>query len=381
MCIRDSSHPHHAGGGGKRSTLRVAAVSTPAKPSGGTPKQDFDWDNLGFGLVETSFMYRTECAIDGEWTKGTVVPYGNLSMHPSAAVLNYGQGIFEGMKAFRTAGSDDVVVFRPDQNAARFAEGAGRMSMPPVPADVFIDAVKKCVSANREWVPPEGKGSLYLRPLLIGSGPILGLGPAPSYTFLIYCSPVASYFKGGKMAPIDLTVEETYHRAAPGGTGSTKCIGNYSPVLKVQLAAKKAGFSDVIYLDAVENKYIEEVSSCNFFCVKGKTIATPALGGSILPGITRKSIIDIARAKGFTVEERNVSVEEVLEADECFCCGTAVVVVPVGSITVKGEKTQFQGGKTGPVAQEMYDELTGIQSGKVEGPDGWLEVVPEEYHL
>ena len=246
-------------------------MSTPAKPSGGTPKQDFDWDNLGFGLVETSFMYRTECAIDGEWTKGTVVPYGNLSMHPSAAVLNYGQGIFEGMKAFRTAGSDDVVVFRPDQNAARFAEGAGRMSMPPVPADVFIDAVKKCVSANREWVPPEGKGSLYLRPLLIGSGPILGLGPAPSYTFLIYCSPVASYFKGGKMAPIDLTVEETYHRAAPGGTGSTKCIGNYSPVLKVQLAAKKAGFSDVIYLDAVENKYIEEVSSCNFFCVKGKT--------------------------------------------------------------------------------------------------------------
>ena len=151
--------------------------------------------------------------------------------------------------------------------------------------------------------------------------------------------------------------------------------------VQTALAAKKAGFSDVIYLDAVENKYIEEVSSCNFFCVKGKTIATPALGGSILPGITRKSIIDIARAKGFTVEERNVSVEEVLEADECFCCGTAVVVVPVGSITVKGEKTQFQGGKTGPVAQEMYDELTGIQSGKVEGPDGWLEVVPEEYHL
>ena len=196
---------------------------------GAGPKGDFDWDNLGFGLVETSFMFRTECAIDGEWTMGSVEPYGNLSLHPSAAVLNYGQGIFEGMKAFRTEGSDEVQIFRPDQNAARFAEGAGRMSMPPVPADVFVDAVKKCVSANREWVPPTGKGSLYLRPLLIGTGPILGLGPAPSYTFLVYCSPVASYFKGGKMAPIDLVVEETYHRAAPGGTGSTKCIGNYSP--------------------------------------------------------------------------------------------------------------------------------------------------------
>lgn len=356
-------------------------MSTPAKETGAGPKGDFDWDNLGFGLVETSFMFRTECAIDGEWTMGSVEPYGNLSLHPSAAVLNYGQGIFEGMKAFRTEGSDEVQIFRPDQNAARFAEGAGRMSMPPVPADVFVDAVKKCVSANREWVPPTGKGSLYLRPLLIGTGPILGLGPAPSYTFLVYCSPVASYFKGGKMAPIDLVVEETYHRAAPGGTGSTKCIGNYSPVLKVQLAAKKEGYSDVIYLDAVENKYIEEVSSCNFFCVKGKTIATPGLGGSILPGITRKSVIDLARAKGYTVEEQNVSVDEVLEADECFCCGTAVVVVPVGSITVKGAKTQFYEGKTGPVAQEMYDELTGIQSGKVEGPDGWLEVVPENYHL
>ena len=356
-------------------------MSTPAKETGAGPKGDFDWDNLGFGLVETSFMFRTECAIDGEWTMGSVEPYGNLSLHPSAAVLNYGQGIFEGMKAFRTEGSDEVQIFRPDQNAARFAEGAGRMSMPPVPADVFVDAVKKCVSANREWVPPTGKGSLYLRPLLIGTGPILGLGPAPSYTFLVYCSPVASYFKGGKMAPIDLVVEETYHRAAPGGTGSTKCIGNYSPVLKVQLQAKKEGFSDVIYLDAVNNTYIEEVSSCNFFVVNGDVIATPKLGGSILPGITRKSIIDLARAKGFTVEERDVSVDEVLAAEECFCTGTAVVVVPVGSVTHRGEKTVFQEGGIGPVGQSLYDELTGLQSGKVEDTLGWLEKVPEGFHL
>lgn len=283
------------------------------------------------------------------------------------------------MKAFRTV-DGDVQVFRPDQNAQRFADGAGRMSMPAVPEALFVEACKKCIAANMDFVPPEGKGALYLRPLLIGSGPILGLGPAPSYTFLVYCSPVAAYFKGGQLTPIDLIVEENYHRAAPGGTGSTKCIGNYSPVLKVQLKAKKEGYSDVIYLDAVNNKYIEEVSSCNFFVVNGKTIATPALGGSILPGITRKSIIELAKAKGFTVEERNVSVEEVLAAEECFCTGTAVVVVPVGSVTFRGEKTVFQEGGIGPVGQSLYDELTGLQSGKVEDTMGWLENVPEGFH-
>ena len=324
-------------------------------------------------------MCRATCDVDGEWTTGQLEPYGDLSLSPAAAVLNYGQGIFEGMKAYRTV-DGAVAVFRPDQNAKRFAEGAGRMSMPPVPEDVFVDAVKKTISANRDFIPPEGKGSLYLRPLLIGTGPILGLGPAPSYDFLVYCSPVASYFKGGQLTPIDLVVEETYHRAAPGGTGSTKCVGNYSPVLKVQLKAKKEGFSDVIYLDAVNNKYIEEVSSCNFFAVKGKTIATPALGGSILPGITRKSVIELAKKKGYVVEERNVSVEEVLDADECFCTGTAVVVVPVGSVTHRGEKKVFKGGKVGEVGQSLYDELTGIQAGKLEAPDGWLVNVPEGFH-
>lgn len=324
-------------------------------------------------------MVKVHCEIDGEWSAVKVEPYGDLSLSPAAAVLNYGQGIFEGMKAFRTV-DGEVVCFRPDQNAARFAEGAGRMSMPPVPSDVFVEAVKKCISANRDYIPPEGKGSLYLRPLLIGTGPILGLGPAPSYTFLVYCSPVASYFKGGQLTPIDLVVEESYHRAAPGGTGSTKCIGNYSPVLKVQLAAKKEGFSDVIYLDAVNNKYIEEVSSCNFFVVNGKTIATPALGGSILPGITRKSIIELAKQKGYTVEERDVSVEEVIAAEECFCTGTAVVVVPVGSVTYRGEKKVFQEGGIGAVGQSLYDELTGLQSGKVEDKMNWLENIPEGFH-
>ena len=193
-------------------------------------------------------MYIAECTLDGQWKMGSIQPYGNISVSPSAAVLNYGQGIFEGMKAFRTP-EDELVTFRPDENAKRFAEGAGRMSMPPVPKDIFEDAVKKVISANSDYVPPVGIGSLYIRPLLIGTGAILGLGPAPSYTFLVYVSPVASYFKGGQLSPIDLVVEEDYHRAAPGGTGSTKCVGNYSPVLKVQLKQKRRIF-DVIYLDA-----------------------------------------------------------------------------------------------------------------------------------
>jgi len=342
-------------------------------------KPEIDWSKLGFGLT-TESMYVAECTIDGEWKVGSIRPYGNISVSPSAAVLNYGQGIFEGMKAFRTP-EDEIVTFRPDENAKRFAEGAGRMSMPPVPKDIFEDAVKKVISANRDYVPPVGVGSLYIRPLLIGTGAILGLGPAPSYTFLIYVSPVASYFKGGQLTPIDLVVEEDYHRAAPGGTGSTKCVGNYSPVLKVQLQAKKEGFSDVIYLDAKENKYIEEVSSCNFFVVKGKTIATPSLEGTILPGITRKSIIELARDKGYTVEERKVGLDEVLSADECFCTGTAVVVVPVGSVTHRGKKTVFCDGKIGATGQMLYDELTGIQQGRLQDTKGWIEHVPKDYHL
>ncbi len=343
-------------------------------------KPEIDWSKLGFGLTEAESMYIAECTLDGQWKMGSIQPYGNISVSPSAAVLNYGQGIFEGMKAFRTP-EDELVTFRPDENAKRFAEGAGRMSMPPVPKDIFEDAVKKVISANSDYVPPVGIGSLYIRPLLIGTGAILGLGPAPSYTFLVYVSPVASYFKGGQLSPIDLVVEEDYHRAAPGGTGSTKCVGNYSPVLKVQLQAKKDGFSDVIYLDAKENKYIEEVSSCNFFVVKGKTIATPALEGTILPGITRKSIIELARDKGYTVEERKVGLDEVLTADECFCTGTAVVVVPVGSVTHRGNKTVFCEGKIGATGQMLYDELTGLQQGRIKDTKGWVEHVPKDYHL
>jgi branched-chain amino acid aminotransferase len=329
-----------------------------------------DWENFGFGLRPTDFMYIIKCKRGGEWGKGELQPFGNLEISPAAAVLNYGQGLFEGLKAYRTA-DDSILLFRPEENAMRLNAGADRMSMPSLPVDTFLHAVKQAVLANRRWIPPPGKGSLYIRPLLIGSGGVLGLAPAPEFTFVIYVSPVGCYFKGG-LAPIDLKVESFYHRAAPGGTGGVKTIGNYAPVLKTQLTAKGKGYSDVLYLDAVENKYVEEVSSCNIFMVKDNVISTPELKGTILPGVTRKSIIELAHSRGYEVLERPVDVEELLVADEVFCTGTAVVVNPVGSITYESRRVKYNNGEVGKVAQELYEALTSIQMGHAEDKMGWI---------
>ncbi|KAH9317177.1 hypothetical protein KI387_018946, partial [Taxus chinensis] len=240
-------------------------------------------------------------------------------------------GIFEGLKAYRRA-DGRIVLFRPEENALRMIDGAERLCMPAPSVKQFVETVKQTVLANRRWIPPFGKGSLYIRPLLMGSGPVLGLAPAPEVTFLIYVSPVGNYFKEG-LAPIHLQVETKFHRATPGGTGGIKTIGNYAPVLRVQSGAKENGFSDVIYLDAINKKYLEEVSSCNIFVVKDNIVSTPSLHGTILPGITRKSIIEVARSRGYEVQERLISVDELFDANEVFCTGTAVVVSPVGSIT------------------------------------------------
>ncbi|TVU31779.1 hypothetical protein EJB05_23480, partial [Eragrostis curvula] len=297
---------------------------------------DLDWENLGFGLVQTDYMYIAKCGPDGNFSKGEMVPFGPISLNPSSGVLNYGQGLFEGLKAYRTT-EGSILLFRPEENALRMRTGAERMCMPAPTVEQFVDAVKQTVLANKRWVPPTGKGSLYIRPLLMGSGAVLGLAPAPEYTFIVFVSPVGNYFKEG-LAPINLIVEDKFHRATPGGTGAVKTIGNYASVLMAQKIAKEKGYSDVLYLDAVHKKYLEEVSSCNIFVVKGNVISTPAIKGTILPGITRKSIIDVALSKGFQVEERLVSVDELLDADEVFCTGTAVVVSPVGSITYQGKR-------------------------------------------
>lgn len=360
--------PSHGNNPRRRSHARATATK-PAVAAPAEANPDFDWESFsGFGLKATDFMFVQKCEQGQDWQPGSLVPYGPLELSPSAGVLNYGQGVFEGMKAYRTE-DGRLLLFRPEQNALRMQESADRMSMPAPCVEDFVSAVKQTVLANARWIPPAGKGSLYIRPLLIGSGPVLGLAAAPEYSFLVYVSPVGNYFSGA----IDLKVEEKYHRAAPGGTGAAKAIGNYSPVLKTQLEAKQKGFSDVVYLDAVSNKFIEEVSSCNIFVIKDGKLATPDLKGTILPGITRKSIIEVARSLGHEVEERPVSVDELLAADEVFCTGTAVVVSPVASATYRGQRMEFStSSSNGPtISQKLYQRLTGMQMGLLPDDFGW----------
>ncbi|KAF5749696.1 branched-chain-amino-acid aminotransferase 3 chloroplastic-like isoform X1 [Tripterygium wilfordii] len=329
---------------------------------------DIDWDNLGFGCIPTDYMYIMKCAQGGNFSKGELQRFGNIELSPSAGVLNYGQGLFEGLKAY-TKEDGNILLFRPEENAMRMRMGAERMCMPAPTVEQFVEAVKATVMANKRWVPPPGKGSLYIRPLLMGSGAVLGLAPAPEYTFLIYVSPVGNYFKEG-VAPINLAVEHELHRATPGGTGGVKTIGNYAAVLKAQSAAKAKGYSDVLYLDCIHKKYLDEVSSCNIFVVKDNVISTPAITGTILPGITRKSIIDVAQSEGFKVEERLVAVDELLDADEVFCTGTAVVVSPVGSITYMSRRVCYGEG-FGVVSQQLYHKLTRLQMGLIEDSMNW----------
>ena len=333
-----------------------------------------DWDSLTFSFTATDIMYTATCNQGEEWQKGELVPYGNISISPAAGVLNYGQGLFEEMKAQRSV-NGGIVLFRPERNGKRLTDGALRLGMPPVPLEMFLEAVEEVVAANARWVPPTGKGALYIRPVLWGSGPILGVAPAPEYTFMIYVCPVGPYFKGG-MHPIALKVSDDHHRAAPGGSGAVKAIGNYAPGMMPSKNAKKEGFAEIIYLDSVEHKYIEEVGAANFFCVKDGVIYTPELTGTILPGITRASIIDLARHRGYEVIEERVDIDFVLESDECFCAGTAAVISPIGAIC-KGEIcTTYCNNQVGPVTQELYDALTSIQTQTAADEFGWIRAVP-----
>ncbi|KAK4750058.1 hypothetical protein SAY87_027507 [Trapa incisa] len=332
---------------------------------------DVNWDELGFSLIETDFMYVMKCSIGESFQSGSIAPFGNLELSPCCTLLNYGQGLFEGLKAYRKE-DGKVQLFRPEQNALRMQTGAERLCMPSPSVEQFLHAVKQTVIANKRWVPPPGRGSMYIRPLLMGMGPALGLGPSPNYMFLVFASPVGDYYdKGGKS--MNLLVEDKHRRASPGGTGSIKTVANYSPVLNAQARAKAQGFSDVLFLDAATGKYIEEVSACNIFIVKDKVISTPETAGTILPGITRKSIIQLALMLGYKVEERLIPVEELLDADEVFCTGTAVVVTPVSSVTHQGRRVEYKQsqGET-PVNKKLCKTLTGIQMGRIDDKMGWM---------
>uniref|UniRef100_A0A2C9U0Y5 Branched-chain-amino-acid aminotransferase n=1 Tax=Manihot esculenta TaxID=3983 RepID=A0A2C9U0Y5_MANES len=317
-------------------TARLKAIPSDTHSKTSELVKGINWDNLGLSPVPTDYMYVMRCSGTDEFSDGELLPFGKIELNPFSSVLNYGQGIIEGLKAFKKE-DDSVVLFRPEANGLRMRVGADRICMPAPTIDQFVQAVKATVSANRRWVPPPNKGFLYIRPLLIGSGAVLSLTPSPEFIFLIYVTPVGNYFEHGA-EPINLVIENDIHRAVPGGVGSINSIGNYAMVMKGRAAARASGYHDALYLDAVNNKYLEEISTANIFLLKDKTICTPALGGTILPGITRESVIDIARRQRFQVEERLVSVEELFNADEVFCTGNAVGLLPVGSITYQGKR-------------------------------------------
>ena len=338
--------------------------------------EKIDWDNLGFNVVETRSMYKARCRIGEEWKLGSLIPYGTIELSPAAGVLNYGQGCFEGTKAYRTV-KDQVVLFRPEMNAKRMVMSTRRLCIPEMNQEFFLQAVEETIKDNIDYVPPYGKGSLYIRPIVWGTSPALGVKPVEEYTFMVFVSPVGPYFKGG-IQPLNLKVSNEYHRAAPKGIGDAKAIGNYSASLYPLTEAKNRGFDEVLYLDAKNEKFVEEVGSANLFALKGNTLKTPSLTGSILPGVTRDSIMALAKEKlGLEMLETDVTLSELYDADEVFCTGTAVIVTPVGSITGLDGKHKIADGKMGQLTSKLRQLLTGIQRGDVSDEFGWLYPIKE----
>ena len=334
-------------------------------------KANIDWDSLGFNPVETRSMFIANCPIDGKWESGSLVPYGKIELSPAAGVLNYGQGVFEGTKAYHTS-KDNIVMFRIGRNAKRMAWSTERLCIPKMDPDFFIDAVTKTVKDNLDYIPPYGKGSLYVRPIVWGTAPAIGVRAVSEYTFVVFVSPVGSYFKDG-IKPLNLKVETDYHRAAARGIGNAKAIGNYSASLYPLTKAKKEGYDEVIYLDSVDGERIEELGSANLFICKDGVIKTPKLSGSILDGVTRNSVCRIANdVLGIKVEETDIHLDELLEADEVFCTGTAVVVAPVGKVTYQNKVHHFSGGNIGPITNKCKETLTSIQREEITDPFGWV---------
>ena len=334
-------------------------------------KANIEWDSLGFNPMETRSMFIANCPIDGKWESGSLVPYGKIELSPAAGVLNYGQGVFEGTKAYHTS-KDNIVMFRIRRNAKRMAWSTERLCIPKMDPDFFVEAVTKTVKDNLDYVPPYGKGSLYVRPIVWGTAPAIGVRAVSDYTFVVFVSPVGSYFKDG-IKPLNLKVETDYHRAAARGIGNAKAIGNYSASLYPLTKAKKEGYDEVIYLDSVDGQRIEELGSANLFICKDGVIKTPKLSGSILDGVTRNSVCRIAKdVLGIKVEETDIRLDELLEADEVFCTGTAVVVAPVGKVTYQNKVHHFSGGSIGPITNKCKETLTSIQREEITDPFGWV---------
>ncbi len=334
--------------------------------------KDMDWANIGFGYMQTDKRYVSNYK-DGAWDDGVLTEDATVTISECAGVLQYAQTIFEGLKAYTTE-DGHVVVFRPDLNAKRMNDSAERLEMPAFPQEHFIDAVVQTVAANIEYVPPYGSGAtLYIRPYMFGSNPVIGVKPADEYQFRVFCTPVGPYFKGGAK-PIVIKVSD-FDRAAPHGTGHIKAGLNYAMSLHAIVTAHKEGFAENMYLDAATRTKVEETGGANFlFVTKDGKIVIPK-SDSILPSITRRSLVYVAKEYlGLEVEEREVLFEEVKDFAECGLCGTAAVISPVGKINDHGNEICFPSGMDdmGPVTKKLYDTLTGIQMGRIEAPKGWI---------
>lgn len=335
-----------------------------------------DQKNLGFSKYFSDHMFSMNYSEDKGWHDLKISPYGDITLDPASMVLHYAQEVFEGLKAYR-AKDGRVLLFRPDMNASRMNNSNKRMCIPEVPADIFVDAIKALVDCDRDWVPSEPDTSLYIRPFIFATTKGLACHPSNTYKFMIITSPVGAYFASG-INPVKILVEDQYIRAVEGGTGFAKCGGNYAAALLVQEKAEALGFAQVLWLDGVEKKYIEEVGTMNaMFKVKGEILTAPTTG-TVLPGITRDSCLKILKSWGYTVKERKITIEELMayaesgELEEAFGTGTAAVISPIGLLKYKEDEATINNFETGELTKRLYDYLTGIQWGSVEDSFDWI---------
>ncbi len=338
-----------------------------------------DESQLGFGKLFTDRMLLAEWSEGKGWHNARIKPYEPFVLDPATAVLHYAQEIFEGLKAYKWA-DGRIALFRPEMNARRFNQSAHRMCMPEVPEELFLDGIDQLVSMERDWIPTAPGTSLYIRPAMIAIDPYLGVKPAEHYYFFVILSPVGAYYAAG-FNPVSIMVEDTYVRSVAGGTGDAKTGGNYASSLKAGLEAKQKGYDQVLWLDGRERRYIEEVGAMNMFFAYDKHIITAPLTGSILSGVTRESVMRLAMELGCTVEERLIDVNDLFEdlrtgkVTEAFGSGTAAVVTPVGKLGYRAEALQIGNGGVGTITQQLYDTLTGIQTGKLDDRYGWIRIV------
>ncbi len=343
-------------------------------PSGKRKSKPSDVLKVPFGTVFTDHMFSMNFQ-NNHWSGAKIHPYGSLSISPAALCLHYGQGIFEGMKAYRRG--QRILLFRPDMNFRRLNNSASRMVMPAVDQDFALDALKQLLRVERDWIPDLQGSSLYIRPTMIGTQPKLGVKQSDEYLFYIILSPVGPYFKEG-FSPVKIYITTEFVRAVRGGIGAAKTMGNYAASLIAGTKAVEVGYSQVLWLDALEHKYLEEVGTMNVFVKFDDELATPQLSGSILEGITRDSVLTLTRDMGLPVKERSISIDEILEGissgkvQEMFGCGTAAIIAPIGFLWYNNKEYVVSKGQTGELTHNLFDQLTGIQSGAREDPYGWV---------